>query len=286
MARVKLFSSSAPTIIRRRKLFCAEEENPGTTVLECADCGYKFETTAHTTSQICPRCGGLRFNVVRTFFSNNSSTPEPVEEAAEGKQRVGLYSTLPGEEEAFQKTFSETTDEFELKLKEFSGKTFKEEDIEKTFGCTSDELLDKGFAEVNDNGDIHVLDTAFMQSRLFSKILVKVTKVFELDPEVVGAYGAKKEAILDSLEDKISPRGVIVLKKAHGFDTVKAEDDWAKTSGIINDLPLEFGGSERDYEGFKKIIDTRYPDAPEGIMDLLKNRGVISISGNTVRVLK
>jgi hypothetical protein len=237
---------------------------------------------------MCPKCGGTRFEVVREYFSP-PNTPEPVkteeEQKDEKKPRLGLYSTLSGEEDAFQKSFSETTDEFELKLKKYSGKTLTKKECEKIFG--ENDLIEKGFAKVEDDGDrIKILDTAFLQSRMFSKLIVQVTKVFDISPEVLGMPLDKKPEIIESLEDKIGPRGVIMIKKAHGFPIVKEEDSWAKDSGIVNDLPIEFGGEKKSLPDFKEIITTRYPDAPEHILDILKNKGVVKVNGDSVEIQK
>ena len=106
MSRIKLFGSSSPRI----SLF--SKDGSREVWQQCSDCGYKFKTNAHTTNHACPRCGGTRFNVMREFFSPENC-PEKVPD-----NKVKLFET---EEENFQKEFNETSDELELKLKEFSG---------------------------------------------------------------------------------------------------------------------------------------------------------------------
>ena len=262
--RIKLFSKNTV----RRKLFCDEQEE--TKVVVCSDCGFKMKTAADTTNLICPKCGGNRFNVERVFYSP-AGTPEPVKTT----KRVGLFSTLAGEEESFQKTFSETTDELELKLKEYSGQTMSEKDVEKKFSITAEELIEKGFAEHGAGSDIRILDTAFLQSRLFSKLIMQITKVFEIEPKIISTPLPDKESIIEGLEDKIGSKGVIILKKSHGFPIEKEENSWASDSGITNDLPLEFGGQIKTEPELLGIMKDRYPDAPEHILDILKAKGII-----------
>ena len=297
MARIKMFSNiDLKDAVVRRKLFCSESAaKESTRLMMCGDCGFKLESKSTTTNIACPKCGGTRFEVVRQFYSPKN-TPEPVRTEEEQKEkenknknkvRVGLFSTLENEEEAFQKSFSETEDELELKLKEYSGQTLTLSECEKIFGEGSKSmLLEKGFAEIEDENTINILNTAFFFSRIFLKIIVQVTKTFELEPEVIKMPLEEKPEIIESLEDKIGPKGVIMIKKAHGFPIVNEENSWAKDSGIVNDLPLEFGGEKKPLPEFKEIIDERYPDAPEHILDILKNKGVVKVDGDLVEIQK
>lgn len=301
MARIKMFSKVDNSVIRR-KLF-SDEGAQSTKVVICGDCGFKMETTASTTDLLCPKCGGTRFNVEREFYTP-AVDPEPIpkdqkindnkveeetnREKCEKVSRVGIYSVLPGEEERFQKSFSETRDEFELNLKTYSGKEISSDKCKKIFGCP-DGLVEKGFAEIDaETGNVKILDTAFIQSRLFSKITIQVTKTLELDPSIVGMPIEEKPKLIEGLEDKIGPKGVILIKKSHNFPIEKEESDWTKDSGIVNDIPLEFGGQKKPMPEFKEIIDERYPDAPDHILDILKNKGIIKLvdGDNIVEIQK
>ena len=208
MARIKIFSGiDSKDAVVRRKLFCSDSAaSELTRLMMCGDCGFKLESKSTTTNIACPKCGGTRFEVVREFYSP-AGTPEPVkmekeEKAKEEKKnraRVGLFSTLPNEEDAFQKSFSETEDEFELKLKEYSGKELTAEECEKVFGEGSETtLFEKGFAvDGETEGSIKILDTAFLQSRLYSKIIIQVTKTLELDPETINMPLEKKPEVIE-----------------------------------------------------------------------------------------
>lgn len=291
MARIKIFSEvDSSSMIIRRKLFCDESSKElAARLMRCGDCGFKLESKSTTTDIVCPKCGGTRFDVVREFYSPEN-TPEPVkvekdEEEKTSKKRLGLFSVLPGEEDEFQKSFSDTEDEFELKLKEYSGSELSREECDSIFG-SSEVLTEKGFAEVTEADNIKILDTAFLQSRLFSKLTIQVIKTLELDPEVIGMPFEKKPEVIESLEDKISPKGVIMIKKAHGFPIVNEENSWAKDSGITNDLPIEFGGQKKPMPEFLEIIKERYPDAPDHIIEILKSKGIIKSDGNLVEIQK
>lgn len=293
--RRKLFSSS---ISPRRKLFSGGVTQAEYKKIQCRDCGYIMDTLATTTNFLCPKCGAVnRFNVLEVTPSPEN-TPEAVqvevskiEEVEKGFSRRSLFGR---EDEALQKEFSEPSNELEEKLKEFSGKTFEYSEVEKTFGIPAEELIEKGFASINDEDKVSIGEDAFLQSKLFSKLIVSVTKILDLDNDVMSR---PKEDIISMLEEKesLSPKGIMLIKKAHALPMVEKEvefssteetESWLKDSGIIGDLKIEFGNSAMGIKEFTKILEERYDDAPENIIDILIEKGVIKIQGNQVDIMK
>lgn len=278
--RRKLFSEPAPKL--RRRLFSepeceANDCRKTNSRLICQDCGYELDTNAYTTNGFCPKCGGRRFNHVEGISDMETIERRPLF----GSFGPGCdIDTNCCSEEEFQKEFSYTDDELEMKLKEFSGETLDSKTFQKQFGnvCTADELEEKGFAEVSEDGSVKISDTAFLQSRLFSKLVISVTKVLDLDPIQNPIHA------INDLEGHgcLCPKSIVILKKAHGI----TDDSWAKDSGILGDLKLEFGGQCKPLGEFKNTINERYPDAPSGIMDILSKFGIIKTLGDRVEILK
>lgn len=272
MARIKLFSASP-----RISLF--SKDGSGSVWQQCSDCGYKFETDAHTTNHACPKCGGTRFNVLRHVFSPENC-PEKVPD-----KKIKLFET----EEDFQKEFSETDDALELKLKKFSGSSLSKEIFEKEFSAlniTAEDLQEKGFADIKEDGSVNIFEGSFMQSRLFSKIIVSVTKTLELDPAVTMSapeYGVHK---LEEVSD-LCPKSIAIIKKIHGIGTdPNSKENWIQDSGIANDLKVEFGGETKSPVDLRKLLEDRYPDAPEGLTDILVGKGIIRRSGDNFEIIK
>lgn len=281
--RRKLFSDPI-TAVGRRKLFSAPEDQRLTT-FKCADCGFELETSATTTNMICPKCGGIRF-----YYTTNPPAECQTNCSTDGKKRISLFSKDTREEE-FQKSFSEPSNNFELKLKRYSGKTILAESCEKIFGVPAEELLEKRFAEL-DGENLNIAPNAYIKSKLFSKLIVSVTKIMDLDPDLTSGEIINKKRAIEGLEatGALCPKSIIMIKKAHGFDPLTSLNNnnsttWAEDSGILNDLSAEFGGESLDYPMFKKTIEDRYPDAPSEILDILKNRGIIKIMGDRVNIL-
>lgn len=300
MERRKLFSENNVKPVRR-KLFSddcpvSDIEKQLHTVI-CIDCGYKMDTTASTTDLICPRCGGTSFvpesdTVVDPIQLPEHDTNEqkPTEEKtySDTKKRRKLFSTYEEDEAEFQREFSEPTSELESKLKEFSGRVLSEDKFQKEFSnlISLDELQERGYSETCDGG-IKISDTAFIESKLFSDIVISVTKELHLDPSIL-CCKHNKEEIIDKLSenDDFSPKCIELLKKAHNIPTEKHDQEWINDSGIIGDLGIEFGGQSKELPEFKEIINTRYPDAPEDIIEILKNRGIIRANGNVIEIIK
>lgn len=313
MNRRKLFSASNSSAgTKRRKLFSRNsggasqnvfEDGKDTKKLQCRDCGFILETAAGTTDIACPKCGSRnRFNVL-------SLNPTPAVNPEAVKVEVNKIKAVTGKEpgkkqleeagkcfsrrslfgdDIFQKEFSEPVDDFERKLKQYSGKEIPENEVQRIFSCTAEDLEEKGFAEVC-SGNVKIYDSAFLQHKLFSKLIISVTKVLDLPP-----IDRPKIDIINDLEagGTISPKGIMLIKKAHripveaSFSSTEECESWLKDSGIIGDLKLEFGGSSMGVKEFTKLLDERYDDAPENIIDILIQKGVIKIQGNQVDILK
>lgn len=256
MERRKLFSEPS-----RRKLFSSPGEQEK--VVRCRDCGYILTTTAATTDLVCPKCGGTRFNVESEATEKEFST------------RRKLFSDTPVSDSPL-----------ELKLKEFSGKILSEEEYEKTFSEDASALKEKGFAETCESG-IMISDTAYFAEHLFSGITITISRELDLDKDIVSGKTNKTEVIKGLEErDGLAPKGIILIKKAHGIDPTPEHNSWIEDSGISHDVPYEFGGTNKDLLEFRKALDERYPDAPENIIDLLKERGIIKVSDGNVEIIK
>lgn len=289
MERRKLFSEEKKVV--RRKLFssdCPDYEEVSKFVV-CQDCGYRFETTASPTTLVCPKCGGTRFNVELQIFSpdNVPERVEPVIEKEEVKEvtdnRRKLFSTYAEDEALFQKEFSKIENKYEEDLKLYSGKEISASQYDELFGDS--ELIERGYAEKIDDNTVKISDNAFVMDKLFSKIIVSVTKEFEFDPDICCGHCNKAE-IIDKLEEEgnIPTKGIALLRKAHNISTQNYDDTWLTDSGITTDLPIEFGGSSHDEPEFKEIIIERYPDAPDNILELLKEKGIIESDGKIINI--
>lgn len=286
MERRKLFSENQE-VKSRRKLFssdCPDCEETSKFVI-CQDCGYRFETTASPTTLICPKCGGTRFNVELQIFSpdNVPERVEPVIEKEENNRRK-LFSTYAEDEALFQKEFSKTENEYEENLKLYSGKEISAKRYDELFGDS--DLIERGYAE-KEGETVKISGDAFLMDKLFSKMIISVTKEFELDPDICCGH-CNKEDIINKLEEEgnIPTKGIMLLRKAHGISTQDHDNNWLNDSGILTDLPIEFNDSSTDEPKFIKIIEERYPDAPDNILDLLKSKGIIESTDGKINVIK
>ena len=246
MERRKLFSDSVPPK-PRRKLFSSEE--PKVKHLEeekvlCSDCGHCL-SPEELSIGFCRVCGA---------------------DVQTRQKRISLF------EGDFQKEFSNTSDPFELKLKEFSGKEISKDLYEKEFSEAEREKMEEhGFSAVLDDGGIKVSNTAFIESRMFSKLIVSVTKEYELVPDIMNGTGDRARYI-NSLD--LSPKCIAILKKVNGINEGDQEG-WINDSGILGDLGTEFGGTKMSKPEFETMIEERYPDAPDDIVKKLKLHGII-----------
>ena len=159
---------------------------------------------------------------------------------------------------------------------------------------SAEELVEKGYADIDEPGKLVISDTAFLRDKIFSKLIVSVTKVLDLEPNVICQ---PKESIIDSLSDRgcIDPKGIILIKKAHMISPVESPSEivddslseWAKDSGVIGDTRIELGNkNDLGVEDFMNYLRSRYPDAPKGLVDYLISNGIIKIQGNQVDILK
>lgn len=256
--RVKLFSDQRVKLFddQRIKLFAEPEpESTSTKEVICMDCGFKMETTSTTTNLICPKCGGSRFEIEKEFS---------------------------GDDIEFQKYFSTPENELEEKLKKYSGKTITESEYDKQF---SD--IDLGNYAESNNGCVKVDENAYLFSKLFSSISITITKELDLDPGIVCNPQCNKESIINRLEESenMSPKCIMLIRKAHNISNENKDREWVSDSGIVRDLGTEFNGQTKEMPEFRTILDTRYPDAPENIIDILKNSGAINIEDGKVRIL-
>lgn len=315
MARLKLFSENPVRrklfSSRKRKLFSEEESEQVLKTVVCNDCGFELQTAQSASSILCPKCGGTRFNVKwgsnhEPYVREKIKEVNPLSEDRLNvldKNRISLFLDGKAAEGEFQRSFSTPDNEYEKNLDIYSGKRINVNSSEKLFGIPASEMEEKGFGKIEGN-ELAIPKNAYLQSRLFSKLIVSVTKIMDLDPKITccaedlgGPSQDVKEKIIESLANNgsISPKGIIIIKKAHGIMPISQQDsdimkenndDWCKDSGILNDLKLEFGGSSQELPIFKKTIDERYPDAPSNILDLLKSHGIISVTGgNRVNII-
>ena len=279
-SRMKLFSNTTPPT-ERLKIFSheSEEYNVGGMTLKkvkCKDCGFEMETAANVSQILCPHCGGKRFNLV-TIPKSPAQTVEPVEDIKRGS--------------LFQRD-----SELESKLKTYSGKVIDKDLFEKEFSNFED-LLENGFASNGDNG-VRISDTAYQIEKLFSKLTITVTKELDLDSDIMEGL-INKEDIISNLEEKetLPEKSIVIIKKAHGlmppfesnFSELVEEDPgqtWVKDSNIVPDLKVEYSNNSFGIKQFMDILNERYDDAPDNIIELLTANGAIRIDGNQITINK
>lgn len=290
--RRSLFSSPGESNTRR-KLFCA---SPTPRLVKCSDCGHEFEVLGTSEKWYCPNCGGTRIELVgvnsgrRSLFAIDKTQPSSLksgQDLTESEKKTECPecgSTEIGKPDA--------TDEF---LKEFSGKSIKEDDLQKLFaerGVSEslDSMINSGYASLNDEGLVCFSENADLARKIFSEVVISVTKELHLVPAE-----NKVEELIGTLEEhnNISPRGIVLLKKAHRIipkeDVVKSfsqsTEEYLNDSGLASDLKLEWGGKKMSLREFMEILNTQYNDAPEDILDVLVESGTIRISGSQVEVI-
>ena len=247
---------------KRRSLFCDSQECCNEEIYVCQDCGYEFQG-ALSDDLRCPNCGGNR--VVK---------------------RGGYGDAISCDE------FPETCDATGEALKEFSGKSGDFDQLQKEFtdrGLDLNDIIDQGYAQYNeDDNTVCFSENADAFQKLFSRLVISVTKELELDPV------DSKEALIRKLEDSptVSPKAIILIKKAHGILPTSCEENpledtnYIKDSGLENDLKLVHGGQVISLSDLNNIIKSQYNDAPDDILDKLVQSGLVNISGSSVRVNK
>ena len=291
VARRSLFSSTV-TESPRRKLFCSASSS-APKVMICLDCGHEIVEEGTTVKSYCPNCGGTRFEIKgvnsgrRSLFAIDKTQPDSSESGQDSaKSQKGSECLECGSEEIGK---PDATDEI---LKEFSGKSISEEDLQKLFterGIEEsiDSFLGSGYASLNDEGQICFSECADLSRKLFSEIVISVTKEMHLVPAE-----NKVEELIDELEghNNLGQKGIILVKKAHGLiprgEVIKTfSDSYLEDSGLASDLKLEWGGKRMTLKEFMDILNTQYNDAPDDILDKLVDSGIIKISGSQVEII-
>lgn len=308
MERRKLFT--APT---RRRLFSSSTRRKlfSDCTFICQDCGYEVKRAPGTTNMICPNCGSSRFNIgeEKTYsnhrcpvsdgkghdeenlfrcydcgeeFRDPSKTPSGVVCPNCGGSRVVQLEDVIADD---------ATDEI---MKEYSGRSISRGALQKLFaerGITEsiDSLVNSGYASLNDEGMICFSENAWMTRKLFSELVISVTKELHLIPTE-----GKEEELIHGLEERgnISPKGIILIKKAHGISPVARlakfsdndVDAYIKDSGIASDLKLEYSGKTIPLKEFMGILNSQYNDAPDDLLDRLVETGVVKITGSSVEI--
>lgn len=226
----------------------------------CPDCGHQF--TAKGTENIgvrCPRCGGDRCRM----SSLKQSDPNIVSDEY-------------------------VTDKLDELLSDVEGKTFSEGMLKEKmseYGISGNVRLfaNTGYARINDNGTYTFNDSASSDRRFFSKLVISVSKEFDIDPTM------DRDMAINSLSERMPEKSILLLKRAGGYgpETTNFSDkDFLVDSGISNDLSAEYGGTSIPLKSFMNMLNEEYPDAPENIIDLLVEDKVIKISGSNVQISK
>lgn len=299
-SRRRLFSSST-----RRKLFSDCK-------YICQDCGYEVKRASGTTNMICPNCGSSRFNVgVEKSYSNYRYYS--VSDGKGQKEEFGNLFRCYDCDERFRDP-SETpsgvvcpncggsrvvqledviadnaTDEI---MKEFSGRYIPKNTLQKIFTergiqDSIDSLVDSGYASLNSEGMVCFSEGAWLTRKLFSELVISVTKELHLIPTE-----GRVEELVHNLEERgnISPKGIVLIKRAHGINPIAREvgfsetDTYIKDSGIASDLKLEYSGETMPLKEFMDILNSQYNDAPDDLLDRLVDTGVVKITGSSVEI--
>lgn len=293
----------------RRKLFSSEAVDALETIkVKCQDCGYVTEIAGSPTSAICPECGGTRFSPVLSVFSPDNvpeSIPDDKEEeekSEEGAEIDKIFSERVSVFDKFsdkERFFSVPDSNLNTSLLGYCGHKLTERECRNFTGHSPEYFVEKGFAEFadNENNSVNISDDAYLRSKLFSKIILTVTRILDLDPQITADFTENKSDIIDSLEEsgELCPKGIMLIRKAHGIIPTMSHccggpcstyRDWLKESGILGDLKLEFGGLTKPSTEFSSMLSNRYPDAPSNILDILKDCGIIRIGDGNISILR
>jgi predicted RNA-binding Zn-ribbon protein involved in translation (DUF1610 family) len=292
VARRSLFSSTATR--PRRKLFALTSVAPR--VMVCLDCGHEIVVEGTSVKEFCPNCGGTRFNIKegagtgrRSLFDTSKTQPEDSESKQDLMKSQGSSECQDCGSKEIGK---DATDEI---LKEFSGKSIEKDELQKLFTergikDSVDSILGSGYASLNDEGQVCFSECADLSRKMFSELVISVTKELHLVPAE-----NKVEELVDELEGhgNVSPKGIILVKKAHGLiprgevskSFSEEENSYLEDSGLASDLKLEWGGKRMALKEFMDILNTQYNDAPDNILDMLVDSGIIKISGSQVEII-
>lgn len=192
------------------------------------------------------------------------------------KERIKLFGDKAVNIEASEeRMFSEIPEgEFGMLLKEWEGKELDSQYATKIFSGV--DLVSEGLAENTEDGKIRVFSMANEVEKLFSSLKVTVIKELCLDP----IPEPNPASMIDSLGSShaLPTKTIVLLKKAHGLpkEVIESETEgWIKDSGIKQDLEHEFEDKNFEEKKLKDILEERYEDAPEGLIEILKTSGVL-----------
>lgn len=266
---------------KRRKLFndnplpenpsgSVTSSNPGPTELPksytCPDCGAVFESKEQYVDGItCPICGGSRCRLSDTVNDEFSTK--------KGNIMIPDYET----------------DELDEILSKYKGRSVNIDTVEsdlhekgiydKVGGAKG--LVDSGYA-IENGDELMFSDISDLQRKMFSKLVISVTKEFDIDPVT------DRESLINSLSERLPDKSIMILRKSQGIpEAVNFSDkSYLKDSGISDDLKVGYGGSTINLKDFMKILSEEYPDAPDDIIDLLEGDKTIKVNGGKVLISK
>lgn len=238
-------------------------------IMVCPDCGQRFPSTEqYLDKAICPNCGGTRCRIEGTD--------------------VGGVSDEQGQSEEL---YSDTTDELDDLLKTYKGKKINEDELKAELYARGiyDEvggvngLVESGY--VTEKGDqVMFTDIADSQRRLFSKLVISVTKELDIDPIM------DKSLALEHLSEKFPGKPIMILKKVQRSVSPEvtsfSDKSYLEDSGIESDIKISYGGQVMAIKDFMSLLNEEYPDAPDDIIDLLESSKVIKVNGGKVSILK
>lgn len=243
-------------------------------IMACPDCGQRFPSKdQYVDNAICPNCGGTRCRI-------------------EGNNVGGVSDEVDQSENPEENAFSDIeSDELGKILKKYKGKKVNEDELSAELHANGiyDEvggvkgLVDKGYA--TEEGDqVMFSEVADFQRRLFSKLVISVTKEFDIDPM------CDRESAIDSLAEKFPGKPIMILKRAQSSVapevTSFSDKSYLKDSGIESDIKVEYGGQTMPIKDFMNLLNEEYPDAPDDIIDLLESSKAIKVNGGKVLISK
>ena len=268
---------------KRRKLFCNDggtltHDVPGPekdeVTFACPDCGTTFKSQEqYVDAAVCPNCGGRRCRVV----GND----------------VGGVSNEEGQSVEEENAFSDLTDdELDEVLSRYKGRLVDEEELNAELHALGvyDEvggvngLVDSGYAKWDKDGQLMFSEVADFQRKLFSKLVISVTKELDINPII------NRESAIDSLAEKFPGKPIMILKRAQSSIapevTSFSDKSYLKDSGIESDIKVGYGGQTMTIKDFMNLLNEEYPDAPEEIIDLLESSKAIKVNGGKVLISK
>lgn len=238
----------------------------------CPDCGTELHTEENYVDYvICPNCGGKRCRKINGDVDNSKA--EEMKNAEEN-------------------AYSETEDELNELLSKHKGESVNTEDLIAELHARDiyDEvggiegLVESGYAEEISDDQVQFSDVADIQYRMFSKLVISVTKEFDIDPIM------DKESAIDSLAERFPGKSIMILKKSRHMMTPEAvtfsDKSYLKDSGIESDIRIAYGGQTMAMKDFVNLLSDEYPDAPEDIIDLLEASKAIKVNGGKVLISK